>query len=36
MKLNQNGLPAKLLWYFLMNQVDREPPEGAEAGEDRP
>lgn len=62
MKLNQNGLPAKLLkrlvekekrdnrrrpamlfvgekkqmWYFLMNQVDREPLEGAEAGEDRP
>lgn len=62
MKLNQNGLPAKLLkglvekekrdnrrrpamlfvgekkqmWYFLMNQVDREPPEGAEPGEDRP
>lgn len=26
----------KQMWYFLMNQVDREPPsEGPEAGEDR-
>lgn len=64
MRMNPDGLPAKLLerfiqrekrnnrekptrpfvgekkqmWYFLMNQVDREPPAGGgepESGEDQ-